>query len=197
MLGRRHAHHHGEVVLVVHGRRLRAGAGPRGFTLIELMVVVALVAILLALAAPSLRDFAANQALAGATSDLMGASMTARAAAIGRNAETVIEPEDGVDWLSGWRVYVDKNGNSTFEATTDELIAFSPPLPETIAMNSGVANCTRQGRFVYRTAGFLKTGGGLIEGGIPLKSTVTGRDRCVVFNRIGRTRICGAGIDAC
>ena len=64
MLGRRHTHHHGEVVLVV-SRRLSAGAGPRGFTLIELMVVVALGAILLALAAPSLRDFAANQATGG------------------------------------------------------------------------------------------------------------------------------------
>ena len=173
-------------------------SGASGFSLIELMVVVAMVAILLALAAPSLRDFAANQALAGATSDLMGASMTARAAAIGRNAETVIEPEDGVDWLSGWRVYVDKNGDASYAAADDELIATGPPLPETVEKNATVVtNCASKDKFAYRADGFLLVGGSLGNGGIPLKSKVTGRERCLVFDRTGRTRICGTGTDAC
>ena len=169
-----------------------------GFTLIELMVVVAMVAIMLMLAAPSLREFTANQALGGATSDLMGASMTARSTAINRNAQVVIEPQTGTDWTTGWRVYVDKNGDASYAAADDELIATGPPLPETVEKNATVVtNCASKDKFAYRADGFLLVGGSLGNGGIPLKSKVTGRERCLVFDRTGRTRICGTGTDAC
>lgn len=170
----------------------------RGFTLIELMVVVAMVAILATLAAPSLREFAANQALAGTTSDLIGASMTARSAAISRNARVVLEPASGSDWLSGWRIYIDKNGDFSYVAADDELIATGTPLPDSVGINaSPSSNCTNKTKFAYGADGFLYVGGVYGNGGIPLRSTVTSRDRCVVFDKIGRTRICGQGADAC
>lgn len=170
----------------------------RGFTLIELMVVVAMVAILATLAAPSLREFAANQALAGTTSDLIGASMTARSAAISRNARVVLEPASGSDWLSGWRIYIDKNGDFSYVAADDELIATGTPLPDSVGINaSPSSNCTNKTKFAYGADGFLYVGGVYGNGGIPLRSTVTSRDRCVVFDKIGLTRICGQGADAC
>lgn len=170
----------------------------RGFTLIELMVVVAMVAILATLAAPSLREFAANQALAGATSELMGASMTARSAAISRNARVVLEPASGTDWLGGWRIYIDKNGDFKYVAADDELIATGTPLPDSVGINASPStNCANKTKFIYTADGFLYVGGTYGNGGIPLQSTVTNRDRCVVFDKIGRTRICGEGADTC
>lgn len=173
----------------------RRGAG---FTLIELMVVIATVAILAALAAPSLRNFAANQALAGVTSDLMAASMTARSTAINRNQTVVIEPVSGTDWTSGWRVYVDKDASGDFDPTQDNEVVVGSPVPDTVAVNSNtVTNCSPKDKFAYSPDGFLKVGGMLGNGGVPFKSTVTSRDRCVVFDRAGRTRICGAGTENC
>ena len=170
----------------------------RGFTLIELLVVIAMVAILAALATPSLRAFAANQALAGVTSDLMAASMTARSTAINRNQRVMIEPMTGTDWTSGWRVYIDKDASDDFNASTDEQIIESQPAPDTVAANTAtVTNCAPKDKFGYNPDGFLRSGGSLGNGGVPLKSTVTGRDRCVVFDLAGRTRICGSGADTC
>ena len=179
---------------MVEGRRRRA----RGFTLIELLVVIAMVAILAALATPSLRAFAANQALSGVTSDLMAASMTARSTAINRNRRVIIEPMSGTDWTSGWRVYIDKDGSTDFDASKDEQIIEGQPAPDTVVSNAAtITNCAPKDKFGYDPDGFLRLDSTLGNGGVPLKSSVTGRDRCVVFDNSGRTRICGSGTDTC
>lgn len=170
-----------------------------GFTVIELMVVVALVAVLATLAAPGLRAFASNQALSSTVSDLLSATMTARSTAISRNRQTIIEPMDtSVGWTSGWRVYVDNDASGDFDAAEDELISESSAVPDGIVLAASTANCTRKDQFAYRADGFLKWGeGAFSNGGIQFKSTVTSRERCVVINKVGRGRICGNGIDAC
>lgn len=64
--------------------RRRGGAG-RGFTVIELMVVVALVAVILALAAPSMYDYLVRQRVAGVAAELMTDLQFARTEAVTRN----------------------------------------------------------------------------------------------------------------
>ncbi|WP_158702919.1 GspH/FimT family pseudopilin [Melaminivora suipulveris] len=170
-----------------------------GFTLIELLVVIAMVAILGALAAPSMRQFAANQELSGATSNLVAAAMTARGTAINRNRKVVIEAVTTDDWTAGWRVYVDADDNESYSVGTDELIASGGPLPDTVVRNtSPPTGCSFKGQFVYRGDGFLTPfAGSLQNAAIPLISTVTGRKRCVVFDKIGRTRVCGDDAGTC
>ena len=64
-------------------RRLRQA----GFTLVELMIVVALVAILLALAAPSFRETIARNRLEGVAGELSTDFQYARSEAVARNAQ--------------------------------------------------------------------------------------------------------------
>ncbi|MBC7700179.1 GspH/FimT family pseudopilin [Aquabacterium sp.] len=74
-----------------------------GFTLIELMVTVVLLAILAALAAPSFREFIANQRVKNAAFELMAALTQTRSEAITRNASVDLL-RSGTTWGSGWTI---------------------------------------------------------------------------------------------
>jgi type IV fimbrial biogenesis protein FimT len=90
----------------------------RGLTLIEIMVVVALVAIMAALAAPSFRDLIVRNQINSAINDLMIAVQLARSEAIRLNRNvTLCRSADGNacaaggDWEQGWIVFEDRNGD--------------------------------------------------------------------------------------
>lgn len=84
--------------------RRRAPRIGRGFTLIELMVTVSVLAIVLAVAAPSFSEFVAGQKVKTAANDLTTALILARSEAIKRNADIVVAPVTADTWASGWNV---------------------------------------------------------------------------------------------
>lgn len=75
----------------------------RGFTLPELMTVVAVLAILAAMAAPALGDLAAAMRARSTGTDLHTALTMARSEAIKRNAEVTLAPAAS-GWLAGWSI---------------------------------------------------------------------------------------------
>lgn len=77
-----------------------------GFTLIELMVVVALAALMAGLAAPSFKSFVAGQRVKTAASDFAMATLFARSEAIKRNADITITPASSgaSGWKDGWTI---------------------------------------------------------------------------------------------
>src|SRR4051794_25699179 len=80
----------------------------RGFTAIEMMVVIAICGVLASIAMPSFADFSVNQRLRTATYDLMADLIYARGEAIKRN-NRVIVTRVGTNWASGWTI-TDVNG---------------------------------------------------------------------------------------
>jgi type IV fimbrial biogenesis protein FimT len=96
-------------------------AAARGFTLIELAVVLAIVAILLRVASPGLSRGAAARALAAQSSEFMAALRFARAQALARGAAVTIcaslpggdapacQGARSADWRSGWLVFADRD----------------------------------------------------------------------------------------
>lgn len=103
-------------------RRLGALAAS-GFTMIELMVTVAVMAIILALAAPNFRDFIINNRLTAQINDLVADISFARSEAASRGARvTLCVSADlsfctgtGDAWQGGRIVFIDTNANGTRE----------------------------------------------------------------------------------
>jgi type IV fimbrial biogenesis protein FimT len=85
--------------------RLRSPAASDGFTLVELVVVMAIVSILLALAAPNFSSFSSSQRLRAVASDLLTTLVTARSEAIKRNAQVTVSAVvvgGSSNWGRGW-----------------------------------------------------------------------------------------------
>jgi type IV fimbrial biogenesis protein FimT len=167
-----------------------------GFSLIELLVVIAMVAVLAMLAAPNVRQIAANQALSNATSDLFAAILNARSAAIKRGRSVVIQPNNANDWASGWTVYVDLNNNGAYDAGTDDFVdtreAISGSVTSLTAITSVCTgnNVAPRTSFSYNSSGFLTAGN---NGFVRFLAASTSRQRCIVVNTAGRARICEPG----
>lgn len=83
---------------------------PTGFTLVEMAVVIVIVAIVAAIAMPSLSSALANQRLRAAGTDLFSALLLARSEAIKRGAQVQVAPLAAGDWKSGWRVVATASG---------------------------------------------------------------------------------------
>jgi type IV fimbrial biogenesis protein FimT len=92
-----------------------------GFTVIELLFVVALIAVLLGIGAPALQTMVTNR-ISTAAGDLMTDLTFARATAINRSQRVgVCASSDqatcsGSSWTQGWIVYMDANSNGNFDA---------------------------------------------------------------------------------
>jgi type IV fimbrial biogenesis protein FimT len=74
-----------------------------GFTLIEVMVVLAIMVILSAIAAPSFKSLVAGQRARAASMDLYAALTLARSEAVKRNTQVTLRP-DTASWQGGWSI---------------------------------------------------------------------------------------------
>ena len=81
----------------------------RGFTTTELMIVLLIVGILAAIAAPSMAEMIRTQRLRTAAFDVIAGLQLARSEAIKRNSSVTLNPVGG-NWKAGW-VSTDANGN--------------------------------------------------------------------------------------
>lgn len=113
----------------------------RGFTLIELMTTVAVLAILLAIAVPSFSDSILSSRLSSYASDFVASTHVARSEAIKRNGRvSICVSADGAsciagNWSQGWLVFHDADSND-IKATTEALIERRAALFEGFSMTS-------------------------------------------------------------
>lgn len=85
---------------MVSAARRRAG----GFTMPELMAVVAIVAILASVAAPAFSSMIASVRSRSVSSELYATLARARSEAIKRNAEVTLAPATARQWQLGWSI---------------------------------------------------------------------------------------------
>jgi type IV fimbrial biogenesis protein FimT len=141
------------------------GRGPSGFTMIELMVTVAVLALLAALAAPSMQKLVAAQKLRSASYDLVADFTLARSEALKRAATVQVTPTSS-DWRNGWTMTTGTTVLSQRNAIGTGLTATCP---------TATASFDASGRFSSAT---LKFG---FEDSF-------GRARCITLDPTGRPK---------
>ena len=75
-----------------------------GFTIIELLIVVAIAGVMVTIALPNLRDLIVRMRVKTFTTDMHASLMMARSEAIKRNAGMYVVPVDSTNWALGWSV---------------------------------------------------------------------------------------------
>ena len=97
----------------------------RGFTTTELMVVVAIVAVLTALAAPNMRGLIQTQRVKTASFDLFAGLVFARSEAIKRNSAVTMTP-GASGWGDGWTL-TDNGGTMVGKQDPFSQLTFTGP----------------------------------------------------------------------
>ena len=108
-----------------------------GFTLLELMITLAIAVILMMIAAPSWQTQTADNRLTAATNQLVGALAYARSEAVkqGRRADlcssndiTNATPScTGTAWETGWLIWLDADNDNSFDSP-GEIVRVSEAL---------------------------------------------------------------------
>ncbi|MNM89957.1 hypothetical protein D3C81_1022030 [compost metagenome] len=154
----------------------------RGFSLVELLIVVSILTIALSFAAPSFGEFIAKQHIQTAFDSLNGAIHQARstAALTGRPVSLVATAGD---WAKGWSLFFDANNDGIRQAH-EELISVHEALP-----NITVLPDTTTRRYIhYVPAGYSIQKSGAFHAGNLAICGKSSRGYKIVINRAGRIR---------
>jgi len=172
-----------------------------GFTLLETLMVLAISAILMALAVPSMRNLIEGSGVVDSVNSFVGAISYARSEALRRglpvtlcrsvDAETSGTPACSADryWEAGWMVFVDLDSNGVFEASQgDSLLRVQGALSNRGTIVQG----KREGGGSYaslrfRPTGTLKNGASTFTFDSP--SDIVAARRRVCVSMVGRVRL--------
>jgi type IV fimbrial biogenesis protein FimT len=170
-----------------------------GFTVIELMITVVVVGILIALAAPSLREFVLQQQARASISEFHRGVATARAEAIRRNRRVTLSaraPCTGANFNNGWQVYVDEGtAPNQCRDGAETLIVESSELSSDLTVAWANADANRPYIIFTPTGGVVMANGASGASSwsvsVPTVSSIAPKTLCINF--YGRIRSISSG----
>jgi type IV fimbrial biogenesis protein FimT len=161
-----------------------------GYTLTELMTVMAIVAILLAIGVPSYKYITTSYRMSSEVNNLLGDLMLARGEAIkeGQGVTVCVSSNGtsctgGSSWQNGWIVF--SNGGGAADPAAGTILRVQPPFTgnpsDTFVAGSGISSIT------YNREGFATTAAGFPNTVITLHNPAnnSGYTRCLSISPQG------------
>jgi type IV fimbrial biogenesis protein FimT len=163
----------------------------KGFTLVELMVVVAIAALLMLVAGPSFLAFQRDSDLSSLASDLTASLNMARSESMKRARHVTVTPREA-HWFSGWRVFVDLNRNGVLDAGELVLSEMVPPPRGDYSFTGTEVAAAADGPYImFDGSGYSRTrSGGFASATITMRDVSSSASRKVKVANTGRVRSC-------
>ncbi|MDT4288301.1 Tfp pilus assembly protein FimT/FimU [Methylomonas sp. MO1] len=176
----------------------------KGFTLVELMVTIAIAGVLVGIAIPSFTSIISNNRLTTSANELVTALNLARSEAVKRGRSVTVRKVDdksstnvgqtawaSANWEQGWDVFTDANGNGEFDTGNDVLLkTYAALTPSYTLRGNNFSNFIR----------FTPSGQSNNNGSFVICNNSDGNNtpeantsRLIIVNSIGRVRM---GLDA-
>lgn len=171
-----------------------------GFTIIELMITIAVAAVILGLGVPSFQGLMERNLLTSNINQFISSLAFTRSEAIKRNQRVLLcATNNGTDcantgYENGWIIFVDANANGTRDAAdeNEEIIWVNEPLAANLTLRGNNGCCTNT--VPYMASGRIAG----IPGSIYLcMDNDTTRSRQVTIIMSGRVRLDQGDADQC
>ncbi|MDO9605691.1 MAG: GspH/FimT family pseudopilin [Hydrogenophaga sp.] len=170
-------------------------------TLIELMVTIAIAAILAGLAAPSFKEMMANNQLKSHASSLLSSLLQARGEAIKRNGQVVLcksatgsECTTAGGWQQGWVMFADADGDGVLDAG-ESVIQRTETLTGNFSLTA-ISDAVVVHRLTYAGSGSAN-GEQEVTFSLCKVGTSSGKARDIVLSPTGRPKIVEATVESC
>lgn len=127
----------------------------RGFTMVELLVTLVVLAVLLALAAPNMSTFVNSSRLRSSHGELVSALTLARSEATKRGLPVTVKARGstvGAEFSEGWDVFLDANANDVLDIG-EKVIRAYPALTG----NQRFGTVGGEVMAIFTNRGFLKS----------------------------------------
>lgn len=167
----------------------------RGFTLIEALVVVAIVALMAAVGLPAFRSLMEKNAVANEIQEFVGSANLARSESMKRGHNVVMCQSDtagssdsptcntATEWKGGWMVFSDVNNDGSFSTSDgDVLLQVRGNFP-----SSGGITQSAAANLVFRPNGLMTSGASSVVFAAASGDANLKRRVCLTLG--GRTRI--------
>jgi type IV fimbrial biogenesis protein FimT len=169
-----------------HSRRTIPIFQHRGFTLIEMIVVLSIIGIVLGIAIPSFTSFIRSNRLTTTANDFVSALTLARSEAVTRGVTVTMCKSASLsacvttgNWDQGWVVFMDPNNDGAIASTADILRVHEALSGNATLIKTG----SETNRISYAPTGFPSM---LVTGTVTL--TIGSSVINIILNNTGRVR---------
>ncbi len=165
-----------------------AAQNEQGFTLLEVLITVVVLAILVALAAPNFKTLMDKNAVASQANEIMANILMARSEAVKRDQNVVVRKKSG-SWKNGLIVFADLNGNNSYQSGSEAPLIVDHFTPDNTVNVTGSGAAATFIRFNSRGRGVTSSGGNLTPNADYITLSKNGQTRYICFSPTGRPRV--------